>query len=777
MKSEQFITISGRVDGQRLDSRILEENIQKALEKGHTHLQVEAHGQHGIGGRLWNTASENIHMRIEGPTGQRLGSLGYPNTHIEVMGPVSDDVGWLNAGARITVYGNASNGVANGMAQGIVSIAGSIGSRGMTMTKHNPRFDPPELWVLGSVGDYFGEFMAGGIAVVCGHNPQNPDSVLGYRPLVGMVGGKVYFRGPQKGFSETDAKLLSPSDEDWSWLDDNLRSYLDRIGQPELFSQLAQREAWQLLVAKTPQERVASPMRTMHSFRREVWDATLGAGGIVGDLTDLDRSAVPVVTRGALRRFIPLWENRQYKAPCENACPSGIPVQERWRLVREGRLDEAVDLALEFTPFPATVCGYLCPNPCMDACTKNSFRMAPVDITKLGQASIDAGVGDLPPLSGKRVAVIGGGPAGISLAWQLRKMGHEATIYDDSPALGGKIASVIPHSRIPKKVFEAEIDRVEQVIPQVQLKKRLDQKATQQLVDQYDYVVIAAGAQKPRSIPIPGADRMTTALEFLIEARQNRVAPGKRVVIIGAGNVGCDVATEASRLGAEDITLLDIQEPASFGKEREDAEAVGAIFRWPVVTREISAEGVVLEDGEVIPADTVVISIGDAPDLDFLPQEVAVEAGFITVDETYRTSHPKIYAIGDIIRPGGLITDAIGAGRRTAETIDALSDGREPPADIRKPIAKERTSQEYFSPRITIYDTLEQCGRECSSCGQCRDCHICEEICPENAIHRWVDEKGAFEYQVNEERCIGCGFCSGACPCGVWNLVPNQAMG
>jgi len=85
----------------------------------------------------------------------------FPNTYIEIMGPVSDDVGWLNAGAQIIIHGNASNGVANGMAQGKVYVGGSIGARGMTMTKHNPRFDPPELWVLGSVGDYFGEFMAG----------------------------------------------------------------------------------------------------------------------------------------------------------------------------------------------------------------------------------------------------------------------------------------------------------------------------------------------------------------------------------------------------------------------------------------------------------------------------------------------------------------------------------------------------------------------------------------------------------------------------------------
>ena len=122
--------------------------------------------------------------------------MGFPNTSVEVLGPASDDVGWLNAGAEIVVHGNAGNGCANAMAQGKIFISGNIGARGMTMTKHNPRFDPPELWVLGSAGDYFGEFMAGGIAVICGYDAQNPDNILGYRPFVGMVGGKVYFRGP-----------------------------------------------------------------------------------------------------------------------------------------------------------------------------------------------------------------------------------------------------------------------------------------------------------------------------------------------------------------------------------------------------------------------------------------------------------------------------------------------------------------------------------------------------------------------------------------------------
>jgi len=131
----QPFNIPGKRDGERLASRVLEEQIQRAVETGHRQLTVQAFGQHGIGGRLWKTDGEPVHLKIEGHAGQRLGSLGYPGTHIDVLGPASDDVGWLNAGATITVHGHASNGVANGMAQGTVYIAGNIGSRGMTMTK------------------------------------------------------------------------------------------------------------------------------------------------------------------------------------------------------------------------------------------------------------------------------------------------------------------------------------------------------------------------------------------------------------------------------------------------------------------------------------------------------------------------------------------------------------------------------------------------------------------------------------------------------------------
>ncbi len=317
--------IAGRQDGERVRSRILEEQIQQAVAGGQRRLQIEAFGQHGIGGRLWRAGEEKVHIRITGHPGQRVGSMGFPNTLIEVLGPASDDVGWLNAGAEIVVHGNAGNGLGNAMSQGKIYVAGNIGARGMTMTKHNPRFDPPQLWVLGAVGDYFGEFMAGGVAVICGHEAQTPENVLGYRPFVGMVGGRVFFRGPQGGYSRQDARLVPIADADWDWLGAGLKVFLKKIGRSELLREFLVREHWQLLAARRPHEKAGQPARSMASFHREVWDAGLGQGGLIGDLSRIDRSVIPLITTGGLRRYVPVWENLQVRRALRVHLPDGDP--------------------------------------------------------------------------------------------------------------------------------------------------------------------------------------------------------------------------------------------------------------------------------------------------------------------------------------------------------------------------------------------------------------------------------------------------------------------
>ncbi|MDO9262737.1 MAG: FAD-dependent oxidoreductase, partial [Desulfosalsimonadaceae bacterium] len=377
----------------------------------------------------------------------------------------------------------------------------------------------------------------------------------------------------------------------------------------------------------------------------------------------------------------------------------------------------------------------------------------------------------------------GGGPAGISIAWQLRQQGHEAVIHDRAGLLGGKISSLIPESRIPKEVLTAELDRVKKVIPHVNLDRNLDREAFERLKDTFDFLVIATGAQKPRTLPVPGNERLIPAADFLAKAKTGEIKPGKRLLVIGAGNVGCDVATEAHRLGALVLTLIDVQEPAAFGKERKEAEAAGATFRWPCFTKKITADGVVLDSGELIPADTVVLSIGDVPDLDFLPENINRDRGFVTVTESYQTSDPKVFAIGDTVRPG-LLTDAIGAGRKAAVAIGDIIDGRRSLAETatgsrgktKQMIDRNRVSLEYFDPRIADLNDMKSCGSQCASCGACRDCGICVAICPEAAISREQKEGTTYEYIVDADKCIGCGFCAGACPCGVWEMSANRPM-
>ena len=777
MTKKDTIKIAGLENNIRVESRILEERIQKAAVEGYRQIEVTAYGQHGIGGRLWRAGNQPIKVDVLGTSGQRLGSMGFANTVIEAFGPASDDIGWLNAGAKIIVHGNATNGVANAMAQGKVYIDGNIGARGMTMTKHNPRFEPPELWVFGKVGDSFAEFMAGGIAVICGAGAEGNKNVLGYRPCVGMVGGKIFFRGNQESYSNADAKLLTElPDDEWQWLQTNMKQFLQAVGKQYLFDQLAsRRKEWRLLVARKPSEKLARAVRPMSRFRNEIWDGEVGKGGVIGDLSSLDRSPIGLLPAGDLRRFIPVWANEKYLPPCQAACPTGIPVQKRWELIRQGRVDEAVDLALQYTPFPATVCGYLCPNLCMQNCTRRRVSLQAIDTKILGKASLAAKTPDRLPQTGKKIAVIGGGASGLSVAWQLWMKGHEAMIIEGRKKLGGKITDSIPHSRIPADVVEHEINRLAKCIHKMQLGKPLTKERFLKLKQENDYVVIAAGAVKPRKLNVPGMEKTLTALEFLQQSKLDCAKVGKRVVVIGAGNVGCDAATEAFRLGAQSVTLVDIQPPASFGTEREHAEAAGAKFLWPRFTKEITAKGVELTDGELLPAETVIVAVGDMPDLSFLPEGIHTERGFVAVDETYATSDPQVYAIGDVVRPG-LLTDAIGAGRIAARTIDGLLRGASETYDKLPAIHYERVKLQYFDPRMGEFTDTSACANSCASCGACRDCGLCEEICPQKAITRKQTASGGYEYVVDDEKCIGCGFCVGACPTGVWELAENAPI-
>ena len=780
----RIIEIKGNVEGARVSSRVLEERLQEAIKNGARQLHVTADGQHGIGGRIWPREAP-VRISVEGPVGQRLGSMGMDGTHIIVNGGASDDVGWVNCGARITALGDVTNGAHNAAAQGILYVQGSAGARSDTLTKHNPRFEPPQSWYFRNVGDSFAEFKAGGISVVCGVDSRDPDNVLGYRPCVGMVGGVVYFRGPIKGFIAADVSPSELTDDDWNWLKDNMKPFLKAIERENYYNILAKnKDEWKKLVARTPADKAQSKKKVdLGAFARDVWEKEVGDGGIFAPFLGDEEGLLPYITTGADRRNKPLWLNEKYSPPCAFSCPTHIPTHKRTALIRAGKMQEALEYVLQYSPLPATVCGQICPNLCMQSCTRGVVYDSPLSIDKLGSLSLNVKAPKPAKKTSHKIAVIGGGPGGLSAAWQLALKGHQVDLFESEGKLGGKLELCIPRERLPQRILKKELSRFQEIGVKIHLKSKVDRKKFDKIAKGHEVVIVACGAHKPRAIPFEGSDGAVTAYDFLrgINFGKAPKLKGKNVAIIGAGNVGMDVAVQAMHCGAVSVTAVDIQKPAAFGKEMEAASAAGTKFLWPKFTEKYDKKTKTLhfKDGSSLSADLLVIAVGETPVVDFLPETIDREKnGWIKVDGTGQTTVPGVYAIGDATRPG-LVTNAIGQGRETAETVHAALMQYDYMPEKKSPIPYERIKTVYYEANNTgaaktkNYDAACDANR-CLSCGSCRDCHMCENICYWGAISRAEKPGGGFEYVVDEEKCIGCGFCAGICPCGIWEMTENR---
>jgi ferredoxin len=238
-----------------------------------------------------------------------------------------------------------------------------------------------------------------------------------------------------------------------------------------------------------------------------------------------------------------------------------------------------------------------------------------------------------------------------------------------------------------------------------------------------------------------------------------------------------DVCVAAWRLGAQSVTAVDVRAPASSARERAAASALGTRILWPLAAREYREGELRFEnDAPPIPADVVVAAIGETPDLDWLPENLAREQkSHLRTDSGGRTNDPHIYAAGDAVRPG-LLADAVGSGRLAALAAHADLSG-EPFASRRKEvIPRERLHLEYFTPRFDLPPDrpLDESDR-CISCGTCRDCRICVSVCGRGAIRREEGPNGAVSFTIDENLCTGCGFCASACPSGIWTMVPLRA--
>lgn len=772
-----LLTLYGSDNGARLKSRILEERIHQAVKDGSLDMHIIAEGQHGIGGRIW-PLGKTITLTVEGPVGQRLGSMGMAGTEILVKGSVSDDVGWLNCGAKITVLGDVTNGAHNAAAQGILYVQGSGGARCDTMTKHNPRFDPPQSWYFRDVGDSFAEFKAGGIAVVCGVDPRNPGNVLGYRPCVGMVGGTIYFRGTITGYSQRDVKLVDLTPQDWQWLTENMKHFLGAVDRASFYKELtSSKDDWKKLIAYTPAEKAAwkRTRLKMQDFRKDSWEKDVGQGGIFGQYITHDLTVLPYITTGVERRNRPVWNNEKYLPPCAYNCPTHIPSHKRATLIRQGKMKESLDLVLRYSPLPATVCGQVCPNLCMQSCTRGLIDK-PLNIKEYGNLALKQPAPKPARKTGYRVAVIGGGPAGLSAAWQLGLKGHAVDLYEAEAKLGGKIELCIPRERLPHSILVKELSRFKEIGVSAHTGKRIGRKEFDKIYKNHDMVVVACGAHLPRKIQFPGSEYAMAAIDFLkgINFRKDFKLKGKKVVVIGAGNVGMDVASEAFNCGAAAVTAVDIQKPAAFGKEMDMAQSKGTEIIWPKFTERYDKKTrkIYFKDGTSLDADLVVISVGEIPILDFLPPEIHTEKGWIAVNELGQTSDVKVFAIGDATRPG-LVTHAIGQGRVAADVIHSQLMHYDYMAEIKQVVPYEKIKTDYYDVcRLEGFEPKKEANL-CMSCATCRDCHMCEATCYWGAISRVGHKDGSYEYVVDDSKCIGCGFCAGICPCGVWEMVEN----
>lgn len=460
--------------------------------------------------------------------------------------------------------------------------------------------------------------------------------------------------------------------------------------------------------------------------------------------------------------------------PCKTACPAHTDIPRYLRYIKEGEYDKATAVIREKLPFPE-ILGNICNHVCETACKRNELGK-PISICKLKRAAAASHPQGwkerrvIKPSTGKKAAVIGAGPAGLTAAYYLRKKGHDVTVFEANEKAGGQCRYGIPSYRLSDETIDREVADVLEVGISLQCNTTIEEPG-RLLEDGYQAVLVSTGTHLGTRIPIPGSTLKNVLVntEFLKNSRkQTEQNIGKRVMILGGGNVAYDCARTALRLGAEEVHIAclenELQMTAST-EEREEGNEEGIILHSAHSFLKIEgtekAEGVKLQkvskfyfdenrkamielvpDSEVvIPVDTVIFAVGQRPSHTEKMGLDLINGSYIKVDVNMQTNLEGIYSAGDVVTGTKSVIEAIAAGRKAAEEMDrylggdgdideVLMEQEEPLAFIGRQEGFSELQRQYpqlleATKRSKTFDTVEtlfsceQAEFEASRCLQC----------------------------------------------------------
>jgi NADPH-dependent glutamate synthase beta subunit-like oxidoreductase/Pyruvate/2-oxoacid:ferredoxin oxidoreductase delta subunit len=511
-------------------------------------------------------------------------------------------------------------------------------------------------------------------------------------------------------------------------------------------------------------------------------------------------------------------------SPCHAACPVNGDIAEWIGHARRHDFRRAWDVLTRHNPFPA-IAGRICHHPCETACNRAGFDEA------LAICRLERFIGDEALAQGwsfaaaaveraERVAVVGGGPSGLSAAYQLRRLGYRVTLLEAQSSLGGLMRYGIPPYRLARSVLDGEIARIVALGVDVRCGVELGSAADlAQLRLDHDAVYLATGARRQKRLPKLDyrAPWVVDGAAYLARASDGQPpALGRRVVVIGGGSAALDVARSARRAG-HDVTIVALESVAQMPAQRaeiDEALEEGVVLVGGAMLRQVAQDrgGLRLEltrvhfepgarrgeftvtpvaDSEfALLADAIVPSIGQDPELTPL-QALASADGLLAVDAQQATSAERIYAGGDVASLARFVTEAVGMGKRAAHAIDRALRAVAPDANAtaaEAQVALASINTFYYPPQARAHEArldaaervrsaaevqvgfdLEPALAEthrCFSCGTCVLCDACVVSCPDLALRRVADG-----YEVLADYCKGCGLCVKECPTGSMKMV------